>query len=90
MENDGSIASVANWFGSTVSSAFFSSLERFSCVNVSTSDPEEDDDLDDFSSVASPTASVSTPTAAATNTTPNPPSDKVNGQKSNDVANLPV
>ncbi|MED6220519.1 hypothetical protein PIB30_045582 [Stylosanthes scabra] len=88
MENDGSISSVASWFGSTVSSAFFSSLERFSCVNVSTSDPDEDDDFDDFSSVATPTSATTSPTAA-TNTALNPPSDKVNGPKSNDVANLP-
>jgi hypothetical protein len=35
---------VASWVGSTVSSAFFSSLERFSCVNLSTADPDDDDD----------------------------------------------
>ncbi|KAG2680764.1 hypothetical protein I3843_11G113800 [Carya illinoinensis] len=37
---------VAGWFGSTVVSAFFSSLERFSCLNLSTTDPE--DDYDDY------------------------------------------
>ncbi|KAL9386889.1 hypothetical protein Peur_020013 [Populus x canadensis] len=35
---------VANWVSATVISAFFSSLERFSCVNVSTTDPDDDDD----------------------------------------------
>ncbi|KAJ6714296.1 PROTEIN putative-RELATED [Salix viminalis] len=35
---------VANWVSATVISAFFSSLERFSCVNVATMDPDEDDD----------------------------------------------
>ena len=34
---------VANWVSATVISAFFSSLERFSCVNVATMDPDEDD-----------------------------------------------
>ncbi|XP_057420888.1 uncharacterized protein LOC130714925 [Lotus japonicus] len=54
MENNGSIISrekidqMATWLGSTVSSAFFSSLERFSCVNVTTSDPDDEDD-DDYS-----------------------------------------
>ncbi|KAF4353130.1 hypothetical protein F8388_016975 [Cannabis sativa] len=38
---------VATWVGSTVSSAFFSSLERFSCVNVTTDDDEEEEDDDD-------------------------------------------
>ncbi|XP_028774707.1 uncharacterized protein LOC114731655 [Neltuma alba] len=35
------------WLGSTLSSAFFSSLERFSCVNVSTHDADCDADDDD-------------------------------------------
>ena len=39
--------SVANWLSTTVISAFFSPLERFSCVNVSTTDPDDDDDDDD-------------------------------------------
>ncbi|XP_059443986.1 uncharacterized protein LOC132175912 [Corylus avellana] len=38
---------VASWVGSTVASAFFSSLERFSCVNLSTADPDDDDDPDE-------------------------------------------
>lgn len=38
---------VATWVGSTVASAFFSSLERFSCVNLSTADPDDDDDEDE-------------------------------------------
>ena len=33
----------ASWVSSTVVSAFFSSLERFSCVNVATSDPEDEE-----------------------------------------------
>ncbi|XP_065858524.1 uncharacterized protein [Euphorbia lathyris] len=38
---------VANWFGATVISAFFSSLERFSCVNVATEDDEYEDEGSD-------------------------------------------
>ncbi|KDP25251.1 hypothetical protein JCGZ_20407 [Jatropha curcas] len=34
---------VATWVSTTVISAFFSSLERFSCVNIATFDPDEDD-----------------------------------------------
>ena len=37
------IDQMATWVESTVSSAFFSSLERFSCVNTSTTDPDDDD-----------------------------------------------
>ena len=36
----------ASWVSSTVVSAFFSSLERFSCVNVATSDPEDEEEND--------------------------------------------
>ncbi|KAG2676991.1 hypothetical protein I3843_12G079400 [Carya illinoinensis] len=49
-ENSNSIISretldqVASWVGSTVVSAFFSSLERFSCLNVTTTDPDDDED----------------------------------------------
>jgi hypothetical protein len=84
MENNGSmIDQVATWVGSTVSSAFFSSLERFSCVNVATSDPEDnDEDDEDYSSV------TTTPTAAITPTTVNIPNPSV--QNTNDVTNLPV
>ncbi|QCD85161.1 uncharacterized protein LOC114177052 [Vigna unguiculata] len=90
MDNNGSdwkFDQVAMWLGSTVSSAFFSSLERFSCVNVATSDPDNDDDDDDYYSTtaATPTAAT-TPTASNSN----PPSAPVNAEKTNDVSNLPV
>ncbi|KAK7399072.1 hypothetical protein VNO78_10247 [Psophocarpus tetragonolobus] len=93
MENNGNLISrekidqVAMWLGSTVSSAFFSSLERFSCVNVATSDPDNDDDDDDYYSTT-----TTTPTAAATSTTAAPPSvsAEVTVEKPNDVSNLPV
>lgn len=85
MENNGSLISrekldqMATWVGSTVSSAFFSSLERFSCVNVATSDPDNDEDDDDDYSVS---------TTATTTTTVDNPNSSV--QNTNDVANLPV
>ncbi|XP_014509645.1 uncharacterized protein LOC106768817 [Vigna radiata var. radiata] len=90
MDNNGSdwkIDQVAMWLGSTVSSAFFSSLERFSCVNVATSDPDNDDDDEDYYSTT-----TATPTAATTPTAinSNPASAPVNAEKTNDVSNLPV
>ncbi|XP_028779855.1 uncharacterized protein LOC114736231 [Neltuma alba] len=38
---------VASWFGSNVASAFFASLERCSCINLSTTDNDEDEDAHD-------------------------------------------
>ncbi|KAL3838052.1 hypothetical protein ACJIZ3_022643 [Penstemon smallii] len=35
---------MARWFGMSVASAFFASLERCSCVNLTTFDTEDDDD----------------------------------------------
>ncbi|GJV93375.1 hypothetical protein Tco_1541188 [Tanacetum coccineum] len=37
---------MANWIGNSVASAFFTSLERCSCINLSTSHDEYDDDND--------------------------------------------
>ncbi|KAI9117333.1 hypothetical protein K1719_011499 [Acacia pycnantha] len=37
---------VAFWFSNNVTSAFFTSLERCSCINLSTTDNDEDDDDD--------------------------------------------
>ena len=34
---------MANWVGSSVASAFFASLERCSCINLSTTDNEDED-----------------------------------------------
>ena len=48
------IDQMATWVGSTVSSTFFSSLERFSCINISTTDPDDDDDDDYHDAVTSP------------------------------------
>ncbi|XVF53126.1 hypothetical protein PTKIN_Ptkin05aG0075100 [Pterospermum kingtungense] len=38
---------VASWVSATVVSAFFSSLERFSCVNLATTDPDDGDNPDE-------------------------------------------
>ncbi|KAL5981586.1 hypothetical protein ACLOJK_015649 [Asimina triloba] len=35
---------IANWFGSSVASAFFASLERCSCINLSTIDIDDYDE----------------------------------------------
>ncbi|CAN7092183.1 unnamed protein product [Brassica rapa subsp. narinosa] len=37
------IDQAASWVGTTVISAFFASLERCSCVNLSTSDDDDDE-----------------------------------------------
>ncbi|CAL0312565.1 unnamed protein product [Lupinus luteus] len=81
---------VATWVGSTVSSAFFSSLERFSCVNVTTSDPDDDDDDDDDFSTTTSITPTATATTTTTTTTTSPPVVQVNGHNTNDVSNLPV
>ncbi|XVF51259.1 hypothetical protein PTKIN_Ptkin04bG0170300 [Pterospermum kingtungense] len=38
---------VASWVGATVVSAFFSSLDRLSCVNLTTIGPDDDDNPDE-------------------------------------------
>ncbi|XP_078441734.1 uncharacterized protein LOC144711622 [Wolffia australiana] len=38
---------VANWVGSSVASAFFASLERCSCINLSTTDNEDEEEAKD-------------------------------------------
>ncbi|KAI3712507.1 hypothetical protein L1987_71064 [Smallanthus sonchifolius] len=35
---------LANWVGSNVASAFFASLDRFSCVNINTSDSDDENE----------------------------------------------
>ncbi|KAG9134344.1 hypothetical protein Leryth_016236 [Lithospermum erythrorhizon] len=42
MEN--SIDGIAKWLGWSVAAAFFASLERCSCVNLSTSDSDDEDE----------------------------------------------
>ncbi|XP_068646409.1 uncharacterized protein [Aristolochia californica] len=38
---------VANWVGTSVASAFFASLERCSCINLSTTDPDDEEEAKD-------------------------------------------
>ncbi|KAK3008526.1 hypothetical protein RJ639_013265 [Escallonia herrerae] len=38
---------LANWVGTSVASAFFASLERCSCVNLSTSDTDDEEEAKD-------------------------------------------
>ncbi|KAK6919951.1 hypothetical protein RJ641_015855 [Dillenia turbinata] len=38
---------MANWVGASVASAFFASLERCSCINLSTGDVEDEDEPKD-------------------------------------------
>ncbi|KAI3517743.1 hypothetical protein L1887_16962 [Cichorium endivia] len=35
---------LASWVGNNVASAFFASLERFSCVNLNTSDSDDENE----------------------------------------------
>ncbi|XP_044484645.1 uncharacterized protein LOC123210384 [Mangifera indica] len=37
------LSNVASWVSTTVISAFFASLERCSCVNLTTTDPDDDE-----------------------------------------------
>ncbi|KAL9237440.1 hypothetical protein vseg_011987 [Gypsophila vaccaria] len=41
------LLTVANYLGATVVAAFFTSLERCSCINLSTSDADDDDSAAD-------------------------------------------
>ncbi|XP_077225901.1 uncharacterized protein LOC143859109 [Tasmannia lanceolata] len=38
---------MASWVGSSVASAFFASLERCSCINLSTTDLEDEEEAKD-------------------------------------------
>ncbi|KAF5195824.1 hypothetical protein FRX31_014588 [Thalictrum thalictroides] len=38
---------IANWLGSSVATAFFASLERCSCINLSTTDVEDEEEAKD-------------------------------------------
>ncbi|XP_022890396.1 uncharacterized protein LOC111405650 [Olea europaea var. sylvestris] len=43
MENSRVVDGFARWFGTSVAAAFFASLERCSCVNLTTYDSDDDD-----------------------------------------------
>ncbi|XVF73005.1 hypothetical protein PTKIN_Ptkin12aG0166500 [Pterospermum kingtungense] len=38
---------MATWVGANMASAFFASLERCSCINLSTTDFDDDDDVEE-------------------------------------------
>ncbi|KAK7282545.1 hypothetical protein RIF29_11422 [Crotalaria pallida] len=82
METEGACWNgMASWIGTNLASAFFASLERCSCINLSTSD-----DHDDAPLILSPqTSSVAFSDHVPVVTDPSPKTDN-----SNDVANLPV
>ncbi|KAL2233774.1 UNVERIFIED_CONTAM: hypothetical protein Sindi_1109600 [Sesamum indicum] len=67
---------VASWVGTGVATAFFASLERCSCINISTADSDVDEEANDrplmltkFPSFATDASSHHRPTAATTTTT---------------------
>ncbi|KAG0472945.1 hypothetical protein HPP92_014802 [Vanilla planifolia] len=39
---------IANWLGASVASAFFASLEQLSCINLSTSENDDEDEVNDY------------------------------------------
>lgn len=88
MEEDGNntmakekLDQVATWVGATVTSAFFSSLERFACVNVTTDDDDDDEEDDDD-------VQVQVQVQDETKDPPKTLNDQ--SQSQNDVAKLPV
>ena len=87
MENQGGacwstdkLNGMANWFGTSVATAFFASLERFSCINLSTTD--EQDEPQDLPLMFSNSSSV--------NFSDHVPITNPSAADKNDVANLPV
>ncbi|KAL3737529.1 hypothetical protein ACJRO7_019125 [Eucalyptus globulus] len=62
---------MANWVGASVASAFFASLERCSCINLSTTDLDDDDDSKDHRPLmlTKPTSHEPLPSSAAATAT---------------------
>ncbi|KAK1267233.1 hypothetical protein QJS04_geneDACA000485 [Acorus gramineus] len=57
---------MANWVGASVASAFFASLERCSCINLSTTDVEDEAEAKDRPlMLTKPTVHDSAPAAAS-------------------------
>ncbi|OMO93540.1 hypothetical protein COLO4_16806 [Corchorus olitorius] len=81
MENQGGscLSYMASWLGTSVAQAFFASLERCSCINLSTSDDAEDSEAHDRPLMFTNCSSMSSSVTSRTNTLP-----------PNDVVNLPV
>ncbi|MBA0744470.1 hypothetical protein Gogos_007089 [Gossypium gossypioides] len=73
---------MAAWLGSSVAQAFFASLERCSCINLSTSDDADDSEAHDLPLMFTNCSSIS---SSSVTSIPNN-----NNTPSNDVVNLPV
>ncbi|KAB2054511.1 hypothetical protein ES319_A12G259600v1 [Gossypium barbadense] len=73
---------MAAWLGSSVAQAFFASLERCSCINLSTSDDADDSEAHDLPLMFTNCSSIS---PSSVTSIPNN-----NNTPSNDVVNLPV
>ncbi|XVF10110.1 hypothetical protein REPUB_Repub07fG0155000 [Reevesia pubescens] len=83
-DNQGSCLSyMAVWLGTSVAQAFFESLERCACINLSTSDDAEDSESHDRPLMFTNCSSISSSVFSRTNTTNNP-------APQNNVVNLPV
>ncbi|KAB2001059.1 hypothetical protein ERO13_D12G249000v2 [Gossypium hirsutum] len=74
---------MAAWLGSSVAQAFFASLERCSCINLSTSDDADDSEAHDLPLMFTNCSSIS---SSSVTSIPN----NNNNTPSNDVVNLPV
>nr|KJB52542.1 hypothetical protein B456_008G267200 [Gossypium raimondii] len=74
---------MAAWLGSSVAQAFFASLERCSCINLSTSDDADDSEAHDLPLMFTNCSSIS---SLSVTSIPN----NNNNTPSNDVVNLPV
>ncbi|KAH1075333.1 hypothetical protein J1N35_027661 [Gossypium stocksii] len=73
---------MAAWLGSSVAQAFFASLERCSCINLSTSDDADDSEAHDLPLMFTNCSSISSSSVTSIPNNNNTPSI--------DVVNLPV
>jgi hypothetical protein len=77
----------ATWVGASVSSAFFASLERCSCINLSTDDDDDDDRGDEGEAKDRPLIPSSAPRHDDAAGTPADPDSE--GQKKEEQPPLP-
>ncbi|KAL9240555.1 hypothetical protein vseg_014759 [Gypsophila vaccaria] len=71
---NGKLLTVANYVGASVVSAFFASLERCSCINLTTTDIDDDDEDDDRRLMFSSSTRHDDPRHALPPPLPSPPS----------------
>ncbi|KAG4118426.1 hypothetical protein ERO13_D11G015350v2 [Gossypium hirsutum] len=71
-----------SWFGTSVAQAFFSSLQRCSCINLSTSDDVKDSQAHDRPLMFTGCSSISSSSVSSR--------FDINNRPPNDVVNLPV